>query len=171
MTSSFRLLTTGLAVAGLSVAAAIVTPAAAQTANATLAVTAAVANACTITTTPLAFGAYDPVVTNATAPLSGTGGVVITCTKKAVTTIGLGLGANASGAIRRMVLGTDFLTYELYQEAAHTTIWGSAGTARLTPPAAPSKDARTFPVYGLVPGAQDVGSGTYTDSVIATVNF
>ena len=172
MKSSIRFVTVALGVTVTALVICVWTPASArQTATANLAVTASVANGCTITTTPLAFGAYDPVVANLTAPLAGTGGVVITCTKNAVTHIGLGLGANASGSIRRMILGTDFLTYELYQEVGHTTVWGTVGAAMLTPVAAPSKAARTFSVYGLVPPAQDVAAGSYTDSVVATVNF
>ena len=37
-----------------------------------LSVTASVNNNCTISTAALAFGAYDPVVTNASSPLDGT---------------------------------------------------------------------------------------------------
>lgn len=172
MKSQIRLVTALVGVIGVALVICVWTPASArQTATANLTVTASVGNDCTISTTPLAFGAYNPVVANATAALSGTGGVVITCTKNAVTTIGLGLGANATGSTRRMILGAEFLTYELYQEVGHTTVWGATGTARLTPPAAPSKAARTFAVYGLVPPGQDVAAGSYTDTVIATVNF
>ncbi|HUM14049.1 MAG TPA: spore coat protein U domain-containing protein, partial [Candidatus Nitrosotalea sp.] len=48
-------------------------PAFAQTATANLGVSATVAKNCSISTTPVAFGAYDPIVTNATNPLDGTG--------------------------------------------------------------------------------------------------
>ena len=172
MKPSIRIVVATFGVTMAVLAASAWTPISArQTATATLAVTASVANGCTIRTTPLAFGAYDPVVTNATTPLSGTGGVEVTCTKNAITHIGLGLGANALASDRRMILGTDFLTYELYQDAGHATVWGTVGAAMLSPVAAPSKAARTFSVYGLVPGGQDVAGGTYTDSVIATVNF
>src|SRR5688572_26333093 len=44
-----------------------------QSASASLTVTASVAKNCTISTTPVNFGAYDPVAANATAPLDGTG--------------------------------------------------------------------------------------------------
>ena len=70
-----------------------------------LSVTATVNNNCTISTAALAFGVYDPVVTNASSPLDGTGTVTIACTKGATTTIGLGLGSNASGSTRRMADG------------------------------------------------------------------
>ena len=137
-----------------------------------LSVTASVNNNCTISTAALAFGAYDPVVTNASSPLDGTGTVTIACTKGATTTIGLGLGTNASGSTRRMTDGSgNYLTYEAYQESSHSTVWGTSGAGLLTPAAAPSKAARSFTVYGRIAGSQDIPAGSYTDTVTATVNF
>jgi len=102
-----------------------VTMSAASTST-SLSVTATVNNNCTISTAALAFGAYDPVVTNASSPLDGTGTVTIACTKGATTTIGLGLGTNASGSTRRMTDGSgNYLTYEAYQESSHSTVWVS----------------------------------------------
>ncbi|HSP34971.1 MAG TPA: spore coat protein U domain-containing protein, partial [Thermoanaerobaculia bacterium] len=49
----------------------------AATANAPLAVSATVAQNCTITTSPVAFGAYDTVTGTA---VSGTGAVNVACT-------------------------------------------------------------------------------------------
>ena len=146
-------------------------PAFAQTATANLGVSATVAKNCSITTTTVAFGAYDPVVANATAALDGTGSVVVTCTKGAGTRIDLGLGANVSGTTRRMAGGTDFLTYELYQDTGRTTVWGSGAAAGQTIPVAPSRAARTFTVFGRVPAGQDVAAASYTDTVVATINF
>ena len=105
-------------------------PAFAQTATANLGVSATVAKNCSITTTAVAFGAYDPIVANAAAPLDGTGSVVVTCTKGAGTRIDLGLGANATGTTRRMTGGGDFLTYELYTTVARTTVWGTGAGGR-----------------------------------------
>lgn len=150
---------------------ALATPALAQTATASLTVSATVAKNCSIATTAVAFGNYDPVVSNATSPLDGTGTVVVTCTKGAGTRIDLGLGANASGTTRRMSGGTDFLTYELYQNSSRSTVWGSGVAAGETIVTAPSKAARTFTVYGRVPAGQDVAAGPYNDTVVATINF
>jgi spore coat protein U-like protein len=144
--------------------------AAAQT-TANLAVSATVANNCTIGTAPLNFGSYDPIGAHAASPLDGTGTVTIACTKGAAATIGLGLGSNASGSVRRMSNGTEFLTYELYKEAARTNVWANAGADLFSAGAAPSKAPRNFTVYGRVAGNQDVASGTYNDTVVATVNF
>jgi spore coat protein U-like protein len=146
-------------------------PAFAQTATANLNISATVNKTCTITTTPVAFGAYDPVVTHATAPLDAQGTVVVTCTKGAGTRIDLGLGGNALGSVRRMAGATEFLTYELYQDSGHTIVWGSGATNGNTIGAAPSRAARTIDVYGRVPGGQDVAADSYTDTVVATINF
>jgi len=143
----------------------------AQTATTNLTVNATVAKNCTITTNPVAFGTYDPIVANATTNLDGTGSVVVTCTKGAGTRIDLGLGSNASGTTRRMLGGTDLLTYELYSDTGRTTVWGSGAGAGQTIAAAPSKAARTFTVYGRVFSGQDVGAASYADTVVATINF
>lgn len=144
----------------------------AQTATANLAVSASVAANCTISTTPVAFGAYDPVVTNAAAAKDSPGTVTIACTKGSTPTIALGLGLNPLVSARRMLgASSDFLTYELYQPAGYTTVWGTAGLNLFAAGAAPNKTARAFTVNGRIAGGQDVAVGAYTDTVLATVNF
>ncbi len=158
-----------LIVGGLALG--LTAPAFAQTATANLGVSATVAKNCSITTSAVAFGSYDPVVTHATSPLDGTGSVIVTCTKGAGTRIDLGVGANASGSTRRMAGGGDFLTYELYQNTGRTTVWGSGASAGQTIAAAPSRAARTFTVFGRIPAGQDVSAASYNDTVVATINF
>jgi spore coat protein U-like protein len=50
-------------------------------------------------------------------------------------------------------------------------VWGNSGTGLLSPVAAPSKAARNFTVYGRVTSNQDIPAGSYSDTVVATVNF
>jgi spore coat protein U-like protein len=162
----------GAAAAVALVFAAFSAPASAATATANLGVTATVTNNCTISTAALAFGSYDPVVANASTDLNGSGTVSVACTKGTSATVGLGLGSNASGSTRRMTDGGgNYLTYELYQDAGHVTIWGNSGAGLLSPAAAPSKATRNFTVYGQVASNQDVTAGSYSDTVVATVNF
>lgn len=142
----------------------------AATATANLAVSATVINNCTISTAALAFGNYDPVVANASTGLSGTGTVTVACTKGAVTTITLGLGANPTGSQRRLTDGTNFLNYEIYKEVAHTNVWGTSAATDVDYTAS-SKAASAFTAFGLVAANQDVPAGSYTDTVVATVNF
>ena len=144
----------------------------AASATANLTVNATVVNNCTISTAPLAFGSYDPVVANSTSNLDGTGTVTVACTKGATATIALGNGGNASGSTRRMADGTgNFLSYELYQDSSRSVIWSTSGSGLLSPTAAPSKAARDFTVFGRISGNQDVPAGSYGDTVVATVNF
>lgn len=138
---------------------------------------------CTVSTTPVAFGAYDPIGVNQASNLNVSGSVTITCVKGTAPTVGLGLGANASGSIRRMKDATsgDFLTYELYKPPnttpgtacsyPGTTVWGTAGANLFSATSAPNKNARSYNVCGTVPAGQDPSVGTYTDTVVATVSF
>lgn len=160
----------GVAIAG-AVAVGSSSVASAADATGSLAVGAGVTGKCTIATAALAFGDYDPVGAHAAADLDAQGSVTITCTKNAVATIGLGVGANENAGQRRMKAATaDYLEYELYSNAGRSVVWDE-GAGLLAPAAAPSKDPRVFPVYGRILRAQDAAAGNYTDSVTATVNF
>ena len=156
----------------LAVLSLITIPAFAASQTANLNVTASVSAVCTISTVTVAFGAYDPVVTNAATDLNGTGTLVVACTKGAAATIDLGVGGNLSGGSRRMSSGIDFLNYALYKDAARTQVWGTglAGGTTATYNSA-SKASTNITVYGKVPQAQDVTDGSYSDVVVATINY
>lgn len=148
----------------------------ATTATSNLAVTASVTANCTITTSPVAFGAYDPVSANASAALNGTGTLNVTCTSGASTTITLGQGSNAdtgstdAAPARRMKDGgTDFLSYSLYQDAGRSTVWGNTGGTGVANTGTGTQVAVT--VYGAVAAGQNVPAGSYSDTVVATVTF
>ena len=144
---------------------------------------AAVNTNCTIQTTPVAFGGYDPIGAHRTAALEATGAITVACVKGTTPTIALDLGSNASGSARRMndVPSGDFLGYELYQPPSNTpgtpcsfpgvAVWGTAGANLFTATSALNKDPRTYNVCGSVPAGQNPSIGTYSDTVIATVNF
>lgn len=144
----------------------------ADSATATIAVSATVRRNCIISTTPLAFGSYDPVVGNASAPLDGTATVTITCTMGTPASIGLDAGANAVAAQRRLTNGSAaYLNYQVYLDSGYSTVWGTDTSNQLDAGTAPSKAPRAFPVYGRIPAAQDVPVGAFSDSIVATVNF
>lgn len=166
----------------LGLALLVAAPAFAATAPVNVGVSANIAANCTITSTPVAFLAYDPIVTNASSPLNGSGSVTITCTKGATTFLSLDLGGNANVNQRRMSdLVPNYMNYELYQPPNTTpgvacsyagpTVWGTAGANLFTPAAAPSKAARTYNICGQVAAGQDLPAGSFTDTVVATVNF
>ena len=123
----------------------------AATATTNVPVTSSVSKNCSMTLGgAVAFGAYDP--TSATA-LNATGSIVVRCTKGATgLTIGMNNGLHFSGTVRQMIGTTsgDFLQFALFQPPDNTP-----GTAC------------TFPGTAL----QDVSVDSYTDTVVATVNF
>jgi spore coat protein U-like protein len=161
----------------LAAMALMATPAFGASNSANVAVSATVINNCTITTTPVAFGNYDPL---SASPDNNSGTVVITCTRGAATTVTLGDGNNFN-VTRRMISGANFLNYELFQPpttvpgAACTYVspvrWGLLGGQIFTPGAAPSKAARTYNVCGQITAGQDLAAATFNDTVVATVNF
>ena len=141
----------------------------AGSAPSTVAVTVKVNPICTITAGTVDFLVYNPL---AATNLDASGTFTISCAKGTAYQVGLGLGGNASGTTRRMTTtpAADFLTYELYSDSARGSIWGNATPAWVTG-TAPSKAAITLTVYGRITPGQDVGTGTYNDSVVSTVNF
>jgi spore coat protein U-like protein len=140
----------------------------ANTANANLAVSATVVSSCTVGAGTLAFGNYD---TTSASNVDQSGTFQVTCTKGTTATVGLDTGANPLTGTRRMTNGTDFLTYELYKETARTNVWSNSGAGLVSLAAAPSNSAQTLTVYGRITGSQNVGAGSYTDTVVITVTF
>lgn len=150
------------------------------TATANLPVTASVTANCTISTAAaVAFGAYDPVVTNAASPLVATGTISVTCTTGASTTVTLSEGTNhdtgsstAAAPVRRMTDGAgtpSYLSYQLYSETTRTTVWGDTPLTGLAYSGVGTQESIT--VYGRVAAGQNVPAGSYTDTVVATITF
>jgi spore coat protein U-like protein len=175
------ILGTSVAVA-LLVASGVVFAASATT---NIAVSASVSQSCSITSaSALAFGAYDPIGANATTPLNATGQVSVACSKGATgLTIGMDVGAHVSGTQRQMqgTTATDLLQYNLFQPPSNTpstpctfpgtTSWTNATPGLLVITSAPTKVARLYNVCGTIPGGQDATTGSYSDTVSATLNF
>lgn len=146
-------------------------------ATASLSVTANIAANCILSTAPVAFGTYDPVNANAGSgsDLAGTGTVTATCTNGSDGTITLGQGAHpAAGStdnvpLRQMQSGAEVMGYYLYSDSGRTTVWGNtAGTGVVHHGTGAATDVS---VYGRVPKGQVLAAGSYTDTVIVTINF
>jgi spore coat protein U-like protein len=161
----------GILTLGLSLLAA---PAfAATTAN--VGISATVVASCNITALPVAFGNYDAL---SATPTDATGSVDVTCSVGSLPKIWLGqglhadTGSTAGAPVRRMINGTtNFLSYQLYQEALRTNVWGATDAS--SPAALPALGitAVTSTIYGRVPINQTSATGAYADTVVATVNF
>jgi spore coat protein U domain-containing protein, fimbrial subunit CupE1/2/3/6 len=174
----------GAAFAGLALAGG---PAAASPpGTGTLTALTSVDTNCSVSTTPLAFGAYDPILAHKLAPLNAPapGAVTVACVRGSAPNIGLNLGTYPTGSTRRMrhaSTATEFLTYELYKPSTTVpgaacaypgaAVWGATGLAIFAPGAAASLGPRTFNVCGTVFAGQNAEVGTFSDTVIATIDF
>ncbi|MCC6623145.1 MAG: spore coat U domain-containing protein [Deltaproteobacteria bacterium] len=148
----------------------------AGTDTANLGVSATVSANCTIATTALAFGEYDPVDVNAASGLDGTGTVSVTCTFGADVVIELDEGANEDtgsqpdAPLRRLTDGSDnYLSYALHSDAGRTAVWATGAAADV--PHTGTGAQVPFTVYGRIAAGQNVPEGNYTDTVMATVTF
>jgi spore coat protein U-like protein len=146
-------------------------PAIAGTVTSNVAVSATVNTNCSMGVASVPFGVYDPLVVNASTIAQATGTISISCTKGTTATITLDNGQNAShasGTTRAMISGANYLSYELYTSAAHSTVWNATNSVLYT---STGTGAGTVNVYGTIPAGQNANTGSYADTVIATASF
>jgi spore coat protein U-like protein len=125
--------------------------------------------------THLAFGAYEPVVTNRTMALDATATVSVTCTNYQPYTITLGQGSNAAGGstenvpLRQMAFGTNKLRYDVYGDSGRNVVWGNTASTGIV--GTGTGNAQSITVYGQVAAGQQQPAGSYVDTVLMTVTF
>ncbi|MCP3105592.1 fruiting body spore coat protein U [Myxococcus sp. K15C18031901] len=169
------------AVSAATVAAALLATASAHAATATanLTISATVGSACSINSGTLAFGAYDPVIVNSSlgVDLLGSASMTVQCTALGSAVVTLGQGSNAGTGstdavpLRRLknTTSNNFLNYSLYQDLTRLVVWGNTSGTGL--PYLGTGLPIPVLVYGTIPKGQNVASGTYNDTVVATLTF
>ena len=129
----------------------------------TFLVTATVNGTCGISANPIAFGTY----TGTVAAQSST--IQTNCTTGTAFTVSLNNGVNASGVQRRMTNGSGaYIPYQIYTDAAHTTIFNTTNTATGT---GAGGTEPAINMYGQTSAVASPASGSYTDTVTATVTY
>ena len=152
---------------------AATTGAFAATTTTTFQVTANVAAQCNISALNLGFGAVDPIGPN----VDQTTTVTVKCTKNSPYTVGLNAGTSTGATIaqRLMANGADTMNYNLYTDAARSTVWGNSAVAPtwVSGTGAGLGTAQVLTVYGRVPtGQTNLAVGTYTETAITvTVTY
>jgi len=135
-------------------------------ASTTTSITGSVAAICTVSAGTLGFGTYSGAVLNATA------GITVNCSNGAGYQVGLDDGANPSGTARRMAgPGTARLSYQLFRDSARTLAWGDGSALGARVGGTGSGSNQSLTVYGRIPAGQSVAAGSYTDSVVVTVEY
>ncbi|RYE56568.1 MAG: spore coat protein, partial [Hyphomicrobiales bacterium] len=79
-----------------------------------------------------------------------------------------GGGAGATDTLRQMTSGANTIDYMIYQDVENTLPWSPTATLAV---AAAAEAGETFTAYGTVSAGQIVPTGTYADSVIATITY
>ncbi|HEX4405871.1 MAG TPA: spore coat U domain-containing protein [Polyangia bacterium] len=139
-----------------------------------LALAAAPARAATCTFMSVsapALGSYDVFSPTST---DSAGNIAYTCTGGATVTIALSMGNGPTFSPRHLQrMGGFLMSYNLYLDGGHSMIWGDGtGTSVMSPPSAPADGAVVMvPIFASIPAHQDVGLGSYTDSIMVTLNF
>jgi spore coat protein U-like protein len=126
---------------------------------------------CTISATSVSFGNYNVFDG---AAVASTGTITYACNSRATNiTISLSKGASSSYNPRMMVKGAETLAYNLFTDAAQTSVWGdgTAGTSVYSRTNPPNNTNVNVTVYGQIPPGQDISAGTFSDTVSATINF
>lgn len=135
-------------------------------------VTTTIVAECSVVTTPLNFGNYDPVSANAATPADATTVIQVYCTSGTPVTVGLDNGLYAVGAARNMNgPASDRLGYQLYKDAGRATIWNTTNLNSGTSTSKLIPINSGFTAYGRVAAGQDVRAGSYTDTIQVTVNY
>ena len=142
---------------------------------------AGAATACTVSVTPLVFGNYNPV--NGPA-LQVDATVTATCTSTTLPLVAvpysLRIGVStASGTMARQLAGPmgSRLSYNLYTSAAYTTVWGdgTGGTGTVpgsvTPLTLGVPAVGSHTAFGRIPALQAVRVGSYSDSLLVTIDY
>lgn len=145
-----------------------------------------VCNGATVTSTPVAFGNYDPI---SGAAVTSTGTITLTCGgKTANPIISVQLSAGDSGVFSQRYMkdtttGVNTLNYNLYIDATYaaTSIWGDGTSGTQDPGGTTSgvggANTLVVTVYGQIPANQDPSAGctvtgcSYSDTITITINF
>ena len=136
---------------------------------------------CSVSTTGLGFGDYDPLLAT---PDDSTANVAVTCTRVIFVdpfsigyTLRLSRGSSGSYAQRRMNAGTAQLNYNLFRDAARSQVWGDGTSSTATVAGTASfvwfQTSQTInhTMYGRAPAQQNASPGNYTDTIVLTITF
>jgi spore coat protein U-like protein len=120
---------------------------------------------CTVSTSGIAFGGYDPFVAQDVDSVASIG---VTCDVTTSYSIALSTGAGTYEQ-RVMTSGLHQLLYNLYTDATLSTVWGD-GTGH-SAMVGDTQLLATHTVYGRIPARQNPPVGVYGDTIVITLTF
>ncbi|UYV37054.1 spore coat U domain-containing protein [Rhodobacteraceae bacterium D3-12] len=132
-------------------------------------VSAEVVPSCEIDVTTLSFG-Y--ISSSLNSPIDESATVNVRCTSDTAYSVRMGMGTGpgvTNPAMRKMSSGGNTLAYGLYRDSARSLVWGDTSTTDVDANGLGSNQA--FTVYGRIHAGQSPPPGSYSDSVVVTVNY
>ncbi|MDV4145679.1 spore coat U domain-containing protein [Shimia sp. FJ5] len=132
-------------------------------------VSANVTSACEVDSATLNFGSISGVISS---PIDADTQIAVRCTSGTSYDVRLSLGNGllvTDPAQRKMTSLLDSLRYGLYQDSARTQVWGNSSSNDVT--ATGTGSNQLFPVYGRIHSGQSVLAGSYSDTVLITVEY
>lgn len=127
-------------------------------------------SACTVSTTSVNFGNYNPLSAVAT---DATGTITVTCNPKEDIDVAIGISPTSGGFAPRQIKHAtlpDLLDYNVFTNNGRAQIWGdgTSGTNVMTRNNV-GAGGYTFTAYGRIPALQNVSGGVYAESLVVTV--
>jgi spore coat protein U-like protein len=134
---------------------------------------------CSISATPVAFGAYDPTSPTASTP---TGSISASCqlisgvSLLVAYTITLSTGSSGSYLARTMTGTATPMSYNLYFNSAMTQVWGDGVSGGSVSESdgyllGLGTVVKSYTVYAKLPAQQRVAAGGYADSITVSISY
>lgn len=136
----------------------------------TFTVTATVSATCGLTATNLSFGSVNVL---SGSNIDATSTITATCTNGTSYSVGLnaGTGSGATVSSRTMTSGGNTLNYSLFTNAARTTNWDDIAGSNVVSGTG-NGSGQGLTVFGRIPSGQTtVATGSYSDTITATIDF
>ena len=124
---------------------------------------------CNLSATAMNFG----TLANLTTAQATTNQIAITCTTGSVYAVALNNGMNGgTGPTNRILVSStnQKLSYGIFKDAAHVQAWGAtSGSNTLT--GTGTGVSQNLTAYALLPAQGNPSAGTYSDTVVVTINY
>lgn len=142
---------------------------------------------CTVSTTPLVFGAYQPLTFSgkiSSADKTSTATVTVACSgllQLSSYTLSLGAGNYGLGDristryLNNTTQSSDNMAFNVYTDVGYATVWGNGAIGSQISGSAPlvlGQSSQTHTAYGKIPAGQSsLKAGSYADTLNITLTY